>query len=326
MRLTYGAALLLIAIVVGLYWPALGYGWAYEDLNDPTRFLATPTLAGMFDRPNRIVTTWSFGLSWRISPVEPFGYHLISILIHALNTVLLFWLGRVIWAGVWLPFVCALVFAVHPLQTESVAYISARADLLMTTGVLLAVIAAERERWGWMLVACLFAVGAKESGIVAVPMALMWAIGRRQVPVWLFVSALVLGLVGASAMFRFYDLSGFDLTYTAQETAKLWHLLGKVVIPIGLSIDHDYGQWPAAWPMVTLIGTVALGCLALTSPRQWSFGVLFVLVALSPRLLIPLVEGLHEHHLYLPLLGIALALVGSFAKGSDGISETLPQA
>lgn len=315
MRPAYRAALLLIGIVVALYAPTLGYGFVYEDLNDIERFLAPPTWAGMFDRPNRILTAWTFALSGLISPMEPFGYHLISILIHALNTVLLFALGRMIWAGVWFPFVCALLFAVHPLQTESVAYISARADLLMTTGVLLALMAAERERWGWMLAACLFAVLAKESGVVAVPLALMWAIGRRNVPVWLFMSAILVAGIATSAMFTFYDLSGFSLPYTAQETAKLWHLMGKVLIPVGLSIDHDYSQWPAAWPMVTLVGTVALGCLALTSPRQWSFGVLFVLVALAPRLLIPLVEGLHEHHLYLPLIGVCLAGVGSW-KGA----------
>lgn len=308
----------LLLVVVGLYWPTLGYSWVFEDLNDVERFLAPPTWAGMFHRPNRILTTWTFGLSGLLSPMEPWGYHLVSVALHALNTVLLFAFCRMFWA-VWPAFVCAALFAVHPIQTESVAYVSARADLVMTTFVLLALMAAERQRWSLLLLACLCAIGAKESGIVAAPLALLWAFGRwKAVPVWLFLSLLIAGLCGASALFRFYHLSGVDLTYTAQETAKLWHLLGKVIVPIGLSIEHDYSQWPAAWPMVTLIGTVGLLCAALVSSRRWSFGVLFVLIALAPRLLIPLVEGLHEHHLTLPMVGIVLAVVGTFQKDSYG--------
>lgn len=318
MRLTYGAALLLILIVWALYAPTLGYAFVYEDWNDPTHFLAPPTLASLWDaRMTRIVTGWSYALSAVISPLEPWGYHLISVVIHTLNTLLLFALGCQVWARVWPAFVCAALFAVHPIQTEAVAYISARPDLLMTTFTLLALLAAERERWVLMLLACGLAVFSKESGIVAFPLAMLWGIGRRNVPVWLFVSGLVAACIGASALITLHGVRGPDLSYTATETAKLWALLSKVIVPVGFSIDHAYA-FPPAWPMLTLIGTIALGCVALTSERQWSFAVLFVLIALAPRLLTPLVEGLHEHHLMLPMVGVSLALVGTFTKGSYG--------
>lgn len=327
MRRPSGAAVLLIVIVALLYAPTLSSGWVYEDWNDPQRFMALPTWGAFLDRWNRSLTTGSLLLSGAFSPMEPWGYHLVSVALHAVNTGVLFWLGYAMWNETWPAFVCALLFAVHPIQTEAVAYISARPDLLMTTFVLLALLAAEYEHWLWMLVACVCAVLAKESGIVAGPLALWWAVGReKSIPRWLYaLSALGLG-VGTAAIVARYDLSGFDLTYTAQETAKLWYLLSKVAIPVGLSIDHDYGWFPQGFPMLALMGTIALACWSLVSARMWAFGAAFVLIAIAPRLLTPLLEGLHEHHLYICTIGIFLALVGSFQKGRYGVSETLAQA
>lgn len=325
MRIPYGQALLLIALVCVLYASTLSYGFVYEDLNDTGVFLAPPTWGALVnDLPHRLVTRWTFALSGLISPVEPWGYHLISILFHALNTVLLFALARMVWEGAWLPFVCALLFAVHPLQVESVAYISARADLVMTACVLCALIASERERWGWMLVWSVMAISAKESGIVAAPLALLWACVRwKPVPIWLMSVVGGGAFLGAGVLAWHYGLSGLSLSYTALENAKLWHLLSRVVVPVGLSIDHDYAWWTQGYQWIALAVTGLVGFYALLSTRPWSFGVLFVLVALAPRLLFPLVEGLHEHHMYLPMIGVVFALIGSTQRGqTDGFSET----
>ena len=316
-------AVLLALIVMALYWPTLWYEFSYEDLNDPVRFLEPPSWVTMTDDwQHRIVTRWTFGVSSLISPVEPFGYHLVSILFHALNTVLLLLLARLVFGGVWWPFVGAAFFAVHPLQTEAVAYISARADLVMTTCVLLALIAAERERWGWMLVASAVACFAKESGLVAAPVALLWACARwKPVPLWLGALVIGGGGLGAIVVVGHYGVAGFDLAYTARETAKVWQMLGAVALPVGLSIDH--APMPMVWAYVGLVAMVWAGCWACVSSRPWAFGLLFVLIALAPRLLIPLVEGLHEHHFYGPMAGIAIAIVGTLQKGlDDGFSET----
>lgn len=323
MRRTGCAALLLI-VTVALYAPTLGYGFVYEDLNDPERFLAPPTRASL-TAPSRMMTGWTFGLSSLISPVEPMGYHLVSVGVHAVNVLLVFALASMVF-DLWPAFVCAALFAVHPIQTEAVAYISARADLVMTTCVILALLCAEREHWLLMLVACVGALAAKESGIVAGPLALLWAMGRwKRIPAWL-VGLGSLGLcVGAVYIIAFHHLSMLDLGYTARETAKLWQVLSLVIVPVGFTIDHA-ASFPPLWPWITLLSTLALGGYALVSARHWSFGVLFVLIALAPRLLTPLVEGLHEHHLYLPTVGLCLALVGSFSKGRYGISEALSQA
>lgn len=316
------AALLLSAIVGLLYWPTLGYGFSYEDLNDIERFLQP--FFWYDGRIDRMVTSWTYGVSAWLSPMEPWGYHLVSVALHALNTVLLFGVAaRVFPFGA--AFVCAALFAVHPIQTESVAYISGRADLVMATGVLIAMLGVETHRLWVMVLGWCVAIGGKEIGIVAVPLTGLWMLARgwrmRRAMVAPSLFAISAGVLLA-IRFEVFQ-SQLDPYYTAMETAKLWHLLGLVVLPLGLSIDHDYSQWPVLWPVVALLGTLLLVGVALCDRRWWARGVLFVAVALAPRLLIPLVEGLHEHHLTTPMIGICLALVGTFTKGQDcGISAT----
>lgn len=318
------SAVLLIGIVLALYWPALSFGFVYEDFNDVERFLQPWGLyAQRTDlRIDRFLTLWTFGVSYSLTPMEPWGYHFVSIVLHAFNTVLLYCLARYVFPGVWLPFVCAALFAVHPLNSEAVAYISARADLVMTTGLLFALLAAEREYWIWLLVGCVVAFMGKESGVVSIVLALFWAAWRgRRVPRWL-VSGLVFGVVCVGVgQWAYHTLPGFDLRSTARELTAVWVLASKALVPLHFSIDHDVAM-PVWAPWIVLVGSCGLVAIAVQQRTAWAFGVLFLLITLSPRLLVPLVEGLHERHLYAPMVGISLALVGVCAKGLYGVSET----
>jgi hypothetical protein len=64
---------------------------------------------------------------WGLRPV---GYHLTNLILHAANTVWVWWLLRCYRAAPWLALLAALVFAVHPVHTEAVANVVGRAELL----------------------------------------------------------------------------------------------------------------------------------------------------------------------------------------------------
>ena len=64
---------------------------------------------------------------WRLNP---FGYHLTNIIIHALNAVLVYLLLKLLLKREKIPIISALLFAVHPVNTQAVTYISGSADLL----------------------------------------------------------------------------------------------------------------------------------------------------------------------------------------------------
>ena len=80
----------------------------------------------------RPVRGLSYALDFLIWGDNPFGFHLSNVLLHTANTILVYFLARRL-MGVTAPaFLAAAIFAVHPLQTDAVAYVSGRRDLLFT--------------------------------------------------------------------------------------------------------------------------------------------------------------------------------------------------
>ena len=328
MRPSRSAALLLVVTAL-IYAPTLSYGYVFEDLNDPTRFFQpVQSLSVMLTEaryyPFRALTALSYDLSKVIgSPVEPWGYHAVNVALHLLNSFLIYRLAaRVLspWAAVG----ALAIFALHPLQVEAVAYISSRPDLVVTLCILSALLAVEAQRWVLAALACGLALLSKETGVVAVPLVGAWLLWRgAQWPSWRVLgasSAVGLGMVALLA--SKYALS-LDLTYAGGELIKAYAFLLRIPVPIWFSIDHHWVISPAlALAGLALAVVLALG--ALSRPRAlWSLATVWVLICLSPRLALPLVEGLHEHHLYAPMLGMSLLVGHLVTLGEpDGISQT----
>lgn len=88
--------------------------------------------------PSRPVTYFTFALNYFFGQLNPFGYHLINILIHMGNTVLIYFLTQILFFLFYrvrfflIPLLVAMLFACHPLQIEVVSYVSGRADGLAT--------------------------------------------------------------------------------------------------------------------------------------------------------------------------------------------------
>jgi hypothetical protein len=84
----------------------------------------------MFRYSYRPLREFSYALDLRLWGENPFGFHLTSTLIHAVNVLLVFFLIRRLVTRLLPSFLAALIFAVHPIQTDSVTYISGRRDVL----------------------------------------------------------------------------------------------------------------------------------------------------------------------------------------------------
>ena len=76
------------------------------------------------------LTTWSFMLDWQLFGMKASGYHLHNVLLHAGATVLLFLALCRMTRALWLSALVAVIFAIHPLRAESVAWVSERKDVL----------------------------------------------------------------------------------------------------------------------------------------------------------------------------------------------------
>ncbi len=164
----------IFLVTCAAFWPALQGGFTWDDdinlvANLRYRGFDASQIGWMFTNTlmgHYMPFTWlTFALDHTLGRMDPWGYHLASLLLHAVNAVLVYWVaGRLLAAaretsvdsrvGAAL---AALLFALHPQRAESVAWISDRATLLCAVFYLLAVLAYlravgapdDRRRMGW---------------------------------------------------------------------------------------------------------------------------------------------------------------------------------
>lgn len=88
--------------------------------------------AGKISNMYRPVLTLSFAVDYFLWRGNPFGYHLTSIILHAANSILIFFLIYKLFKNRFVSFLTAIFFIIHPIQSEAVAYASGRTDPLYT--------------------------------------------------------------------------------------------------------------------------------------------------------------------------------------------------
>ena len=159
------------------YLNALGNGFVFDDsayLSSPLvrQFRPLDAFLQSTIHPDlyRPLTLLSLACDFRCYGDQPLGYHLSSLLLHLLNALLVFQLSYHILTRQSAALLAALFYALHPLQTEVVSWISSRGDLLMSfffLGGLLCHIRARTRRGrilAWFLCGC--SILSKESGFV----------------------------------------------------------------------------------------------------------------------------------------------------------------
>jgi hypothetical protein len=178
---------LVIAATAALYWPSLSAGFVGDDFMilhrlrathgaDVLRFFRTEFFE--FYRPLGFL---SHAVDWRIGGGSPVQFHSTNVLLHVVNAVLLLQIGRALSPGSPAGLIAALLFAIHPSNTEAVFWMSARFDLLATCFSLAATYCVVRGGWIEWFGPVLFvaAVLSKESA-VALPIAVAgWWTAKR---------------------------------------------------------------------------------------------------------------------------------------------------
>ena len=132
---TFFAASALVAVVLICYANSLGNGFVFDDqflVPAYGRIRSLSQLVQTLLESYRPMRNISYGIDFLVWGMKPFGFHLTNVLIHAANTVLVFLLIRRFSAKLSAAVVAGLIFAVHPIQTDSVSYVSGRRDILFT--------------------------------------------------------------------------------------------------------------------------------------------------------------------------------------------------
>ncbi len=141
----------LMVVTLGLYWPAVHYG--FVNFDDPLYVTENPrVLAGLgwnnwaWAFTTTVAANWhpltllSLMLDVNVFGTRPAGFHFTNLVIHAVNAGLVFALLQRLSGARWRSFGAAALFAWHPLHVESVAWVSERKDVLSACLGLLALL------------------------------------------------------------------------------------------------------------------------------------------------------------------------------------------
>ena len=293
-------------VTVAVYLPSLGCGFVYDD-----RFNFTENAA--FAGPNRwtyavtdtyghyIPLTWlTLAVDFTFWDLQPFGYHLTNVLIHGANAALLCVLAHLLMrkAGIeapWAATAAALLYSLHPLRVESVAWVTERRDVLCCLFTLLTLIAYVRGRVRAAL--ALFAAALlSKSMVLGLPIVLLlldsFPLRRRavleKIPFFVLAAAAAgLQIYCSSRLNAFYgdDFSTVDRVF--HPTYRLGFYAAKSVLPIGLSPLYAYSpsqDWWNPWYHAALAGAIAATLLAIRARGAALVAWVSFVVLLAPVL------------------------------------------
>jgi tetratricopeptide (TPR) repeat protein len=276
--------------------------------------------------------TWlSLMFDGRLYGLTAGGYHFTSLILHTLSTLLLFLLFCRMTGEIWKSGFVAALFALHPLQVESVVWVSQRKDVLsgffwMLT-LCLYVYYTEKPvlRRYWPVLLCFLCGLMSKPMVVTLPVMMIlldyWPLKRfasRKSNGWLwqvrekapfFVLSAVFSIITIYAQTLGYSPAGFRLKTSLM---AFFVYLQKIVWPDSLAVFYPL---PDIFPVLQLWGLAVLGVLitagALVLVRRFPpllVGWLWFVIALLP--VIGLVRSgfffVADHYVYLPMIGLAV--------------------
>jgi hypothetical protein len=344
--------LALAGLTVAVYAVALNSPFQFDDRGAIVRELSVHSLSAALAALGhglRALLKLSYALSWAVGGGKTWPFHGFNLLVHLVNVELLMRLytaatqRRLGWpfAGL-MPggVVAGALFALHPIQTEAVTYVTGRSASLSTCFMLLGLAwyvagaRSGRRLYSWLLapLSFVFAMATKETSALLPLMLLAWELTVEQTPLRIALRRLGLWfavwLVAAVALVMHPRY--FELLYDAlgqRSLVEAWrfqlggvaYIARRLVLWDGPCIDP--GLWLAPPGNGLVYGTAAVLGLVL-SWALWRararplvlFGLLlFVLQLLVVHTLLPRIDVINERHAYLANVGLCLA-AGSLVR------------
>jgi protein O-mannosyl-transferase len=351
------SAIAIVAFI--LYAHTIQYGFVFDDveniLNNPAVFKFHPSQVWQFlIQPWRALIQISYGYTHYLFGYNPAAYHLANVLIHALNSVFVFGIARLL-AKRWISqdkveafaVAAGLIFAVHPLHSEAVAYVWGRSSSLCALfyfgSLLLMLIGFSKSDWKKILwfsgavitgflawktkeeaitlpfiaAGAIAMMGAWQSAILVAlaPFALVAAQWRS------LLQMRVAGAENSALVAAGLERSLDPLTYFLTSLKGIvCYYLKLYVFPVGQNADvylkpvSGFGDSELLLAIVILGMLVALG-IVLCSDRLFVFGLLALLVSpLTSYAIFPIPDVAAEHRIYISGLGFALLVAWILAR------------
>jgi tetratricopeptide (TPR) repeat protein len=357
----WAVALGLAVVTLVVYSPVRGY--RFVDYDDDEYVFRNPRVqAGLetdsvvwafttMEAANWHPLTWlSHMLDCQLFGLDPAGHHLVSVALHAANAALLFLALSSLTGSVWPSAFVAALFALHPLNVESVAWVAERKNVLCAFFWILTLAA-----YGWyarrpgparyLAVAALFALALLSKPMaVSLPLVLLlldfWPLGRmtrasagrlclEKLP--LVAMAALASAVTFQAHLRGGSIVAIEAISPGARVANAivsyvayaW----KLVWParLGVFYPHREGSLPMGYVVAATVALVVVTAATLRAARRAPYlavGWLFYLVTLLPVIGIVQVgaQAMADRYAYIPAIGLFLAL----AWGAADLARRAP--
>ena len=344
------AAALIVFVTVACYGNSFAGAFVFDDQQHiksaSTIHNLWPPWQVLFDPyfVTRPLIGYSLVVNYRISGNSPWSYHALNLLIHCVAALALFGLvRRTLQSPPLAPryaelsgplaLVIALVWAVHPLQTQAVTYVIQRCESLMGMCYLLTVYFAVRSltatrRAPWIIAAALACIAGMLSKQVMVTAPLVVLLFdylffsgsvvtalRRHWPLYMGMALGWLPLAAMMAAAPANDTAGFGMTsisplqYLISEGSVICHYVRLAFVPAPLVFDYAWPKAPsliAASPYVIAVASgVALTAYGLYRRNGAAIlGAWFFLILSVTSSLVPVEDLAFEYRMYLPLAAI----------------------
>lgn len=289
------------------------------------------------------ITWMSHQLDCQLFGVSPLATHLVNLLIHAGNAVLLFFLLRRMTGAHWRGALVAALFALHPLHVESVAWASERKDVLSTLFFLLTLYcyaeyaskaASSNQRpailaYGLALLCFVLGLLSKPM-LVTLPFVLLlldyWPLNRIRPPLLgrlLIEKIPFFSLSAASCVVTFYAQKQGGAVSTsislgarlANASVSCARYLIKTIFPFDLSVLYphpgSWKPWIVAAATVVVVAILVSAGLAFRRRPYWTIGWLWFFGTLVPVIGFVQVgiQSMADRYTYIPLMGVFIAVV-----------------
>jgi tetratricopeptide (TPR) repeat protein len=221
-------------------------------------------------------------------------------------------------------------FGLHPATAETVNYVVQRADLYVALGMVMGLTAysyfPHQRKWGAYLIPVLIAGLCKPTALIFPALLVLYALvseRMRFAAVW----RCALPSIGVSAFLAlvhrvmtpptFTPTGGWSwYEYAITQPRVTLHYFCSWFLPLGLTADTDRRAFPSIWSIevlagfafVTALAAVAIWCSRDLRFKPVAFGLFWFLITLAPTAIMPLAELENDHRMFLPFIGLSIAV------------------
>ena len=365
--------LILISLPSIVYFNSLQGTFQFDDRNllnkewiaDLDSFSTNVSLGSVGTRP---ILLWSFAVNNHLDGKHTFGFHLANLILHILVTLLIFTIlihikniilkgyicdekenqklvNHKITGALFFPFATSLIFALHPMNTDSVAYISSRSSLLATFFYLLTIYCfietlltsrtvKHRIIFSLLIIPGIYLAVASKLIAVTLPVVLIFFFLIIYVPKYFpdylkyFTISKMILFFGCSGIILISSAHYFDVLYSPRDQGSklfggvpylliqfkviIFYYINKFILPFNLNVDSGFPftEFATDWKIlfsIFLIITMIL--VVLKWGNIWiKLGCAWFFLSILPTSsIIPLNDLAVEHRMYLPIsLGLCL--------------------